>query len=227
MIAILALAAAVPAATLPRYRISDAFVFSDGRVEQVVGIQGNRITWRGLNGSPFVRSRNFATPVLNWRSGKGIGTRKIVGMPDQLWTSDRPKSVRFRAIAQTKVKPTMPWRRAVTLWTCKTLKPQTITVAIGSFITLPVTCERYSATTMRLIERLEWHYAPDLNHYVRRSTIDYFRGTRHTIDLVATLSGPAASRRRLAALSRAARTETARQASSTQRVRDKPPAKRR
>ncbi len=58
---------------------------------------------------------------------------------------------------------------------------------------------------MRLIERLEWDYAPDLNHYVKRSSIDNFRATRTNIELVAAISGPAANRRRLAAIVRAER----------------------
>jgi hypothetical protein len=209
MIEALALAAAVQAATLPRYRVNDAFVFSDGRVERITRIQGSRITWRGLGGSPYVRSRNFAAPVLDWRSGKGVGSRRIVGTPDQLWPLDRPRSVRFRAIAETKVKPDAASRRAVTLWTCKTMKPRSVSIALGQFDTIPFSCDRYSATSMRLIERLEWDYAPGLNHYIRRSSVDYFRGTRSTIELVAALSGPGASRGRLAALSRSARQKSA------------------
>jgi hypothetical protein len=58
---------------------------------------------------------------------------------------------------------------------------------------------------MRLIERLEWNYSPELRHYVRRSSVDYYRGTRSTILLTAALTGPAAHSRRLTALSRAAR----------------------
>lgn len=196
------LAAAAGAATTPKYRTGDAFVFSDGRVERVIKLDGDRITWRGLSGGSYVRNRNFVIPVLAWRSGKGVGTRRIIGAPHKLWPLDRPKSVRFRAVALTKTKPTAGWRRTATLWTCKSLKPRTITIRLGQFSTVPFACDRYSATTMRLIERLEWDYAPVINHYVRRASVDYFRGTRSTIELVAALAGPAATRRRLAAIVR-------------------------
>lgn len=208
MIVIAALALAADAPRMPRYRAADAFVFSDGRVERVIRVQGDRITWGGLSGPSYVRSRNFVVPVLQWRSGKGVGTRRIVGAPQQIWPLDRPRSVRFRAIAQTKVKPTASWRRAATLWTCRSSKPREIVIQLGQFSTVPIACDRYSATTMRLIERLEWDYAPAINHYVRRASVDYFRGTRTTIELVAALSGPAANRRRIAAIARAARQAT-------------------
>lgn len=85
------------------------------------------------------------------------------------------------------------------------MKPRQVTVSFGTYQTIPFSCDRYSATTMRLIERLEWDYAPALNHYVQRSAVDYYRGTRTTIKLVAALSGPSANRRRLAAIAREAR----------------------
>jgi hypothetical protein len=209
ILASIALAAA-PAA-LPRYRANDAYVFSDGRVERVVRVRGDRITWAGLTGSTYERSRNFVVPVLGWRAGKGVGKRRVVGEPAQLWPLDRPRSTRFRVVAETRKGPRAGWRRTVTLWTCKSQKPRQVTVSFGTYDTVPFSCDRYSATTMRLIERLEWDYAPALGHYVQRSAVDYFRGTRTTIKLVAALSGPAASRRRLAALAREARRSASRQ----------------
>jgi hypothetical protein len=198
--------AAIPASVaLPSYNVSDAFVYSDGRVERVKAIRGNRITWAGLNNVGYTRSRNFYTPILNWRFGKGTGRREIVGEADALWPLTKPKTVRFRSVAYTKPKPNSGTRRGMTLWTCSSKKPSTIQTPLGAFETVPIICERYSATTMRLIERIEWNYAPSLGHYVRRSSVDYYRGTRSTILLTAALSGPAASLRRLTALSRAAR----------------------
>lgn len=208
MVAAIALAAApaLPAdAVLPRYDVGDAFVFSDGRVERVVATRGDRITWAGLNNIGYTRSRSFYTPVLAWRFGKGTGRREIVGEANALWPLAKPRSVRFRAITYTQPKPTSAVRRAVTLWTCGSKKPRTTATPLETFTTIPVICDRFSATSMRLIERIEWDYAPDLGHYVRRTSVDYLRGTRSTILLTAALAGPAASKRRLAALSRAAR----------------------
>ncbi len=190
---------------LPRYKVSDAFVYSDGRVERVRAVKGATIIWSGLNNTQYTRSRNPAVPVLNWRFGKGTGRRDIVGKANSLWPLGQPKSVRFRAIAYTKLKPQSATRRAMTLWTCSSKKVKIVNIPLGSFDTIPIICDRFSATTMRLIERIEWDYSPELRHYVRRASVDYSKGTRSTIVLTAALSGPAAHRRRLAALSAAAR----------------------
>lgn len=207
MLALLAAAAATlpgPVA-LPQYAPGDAFVFSDGRVERVVASDGARMTWAGLSGASYRRSRNFIVPVLQWRSGRASGMREVRGDPDALWPIDKAKSARFRVITETKATPQAASKRSVSLWVCKTTKPRMFTVPVGQYSAVPVLCDRYSPTTMRLLERREWDYAPELGHYIRRVTINYLRGTTRTVELVAALSGPAANKDRLAALARNAR----------------------
>jgi hypothetical protein len=151
LLAALALAAAP--ISLPVYQPNDSYVFSDGRVERVVRVDGERVTWSGLSGSNYQRSRNFVVPVLDWRSGRGAGRRSYAGSPDSLWQGARTRSARFRVIAETRNRPQAGWKRAVTLWTCQRQRPRTIRIALGSFATVPFNCDRYSATSMRLIER--------------------------------------------------------------------------
>jgi hypothetical protein len=194
-----------PSITMPRYERGDAFVFSDGRVERVVAADGERMTWAGLGGASYKRSRNFIVPVLQWRSGRASGLREIHGNPDALWPLDRPKSARFRVVTETKANPQASGRRSVSLWVCKTGKARMFTVPIGEYRAIPILCDRYSPTTMRLLERREWDYAPELGHYIRRVTVNYLRGTSRSADLVAALSGPAANKARLTALSESAK----------------------
>ena len=199
-----ALAAPVP---LPRYQPGDAFVFSDGRVERVIADdgEGTRVTWAGLSGSSYRRGRNFVVPVLQWRSGRGTGQREVRGNPDALWPIGKGKSARFRVITETRANPQASVKRSVSLWVCKTSKPKQFTVPAGTYDTIPVKCDRYSPTTMRLLEQREWDYAPEIGHFVRRVTVNYLRGTTRTAELVAALTGPAASKARLTALARKAR----------------------
>lgn len=192
---------------LPDYEGGDAYVFSDGRVERVVSSSGDTVIWAGLSGPSYTRSRNFIVPVLSWRSGRGTGSREVHGNPDALWPMVRPRSVRFRVVSETRATPEASLKRSVALWVCKSGKLRSFTVKAGIFEAIPVVCDRYSSTTMRLIERREWDYAPELGHYVRRVTINYLRGTRREVELVAALSGPAASSARLSALSRQALAE--------------------
>lgn len=199
------LAMAAQPIPLPQYRPLDAFVFSDGRVERVLKVKRDEITWAGLSGSSYIRNRNFILPVESWRSKSGVGRRMVVGAPQALWPVSHPTSARFRVVTETRKKADSPWQRSVTMWTCQSLKPRVLTLQLGEFETIPFRCDRYSATNMRPIERLEWDYSPEVGHYVRRASIDYLRGTRRSVDLVASVSGPSANLRRLAALSRAAR----------------------
>lgn len=210
MLGFLAAAAAIPAllpsaVELPRYNQGDAFVFSDGRVERVVADDGDQMTWASLSGATYTRSRNFIVPVLEWRRGRGSGRREVRGNPDGLWPLDRPRSARFRVITETRANPQAAIKRSVSLWVCKTSRARLFTVSAGTFRAVPVLCDRYSSTTMRLIERREWDYAPEIGHYIRRARLNYLRGTSSSIELVATLSGPAATKARLTALSRKAR----------------------
>ena len=205
MLGLLAAATLAVPVELPRYQKGDAFVFSDGRVERVIADSGDRLVWAGLSGSSYRRSRNFVVPVLQWRSGRGTGKREVRGNPDALWPIGKSKSARFRVITETRANPQASPKRSVSLWECKTAKPKQFTVAAGTFATIPVKCDRYSPTTMRLLEQREWDYAPELGHYVRRVTVNYLRGTTRSAELVAALSGPAASKPRLAALAREAR----------------------
>jgi hypothetical protein len=207
MFAALAAAATVLTApvAMPEYAPGDAFVFSDGRVERVIANDGPRMTWAGLSGTSYKRSRNFIIPVLQWRTGRATGKREVRGNPDALWPIGKSKSTRFRVITETRANPQASKKRSVSMWVCKTGKPKTFTVAAGTYDTIPVKCDRYSPTTMRLIEQREWDYAPELGHYIRRVTVNYLRGTTRSVELVAALSGPAASKARLTALSRTAR----------------------
>lgn len=190
---------------LPEYEPGDAFVFSDGRVERVVDAGDTRMTWAGLSGASYQRSRNFVVPVLAWRSGRATGRREVRGNPDALWPIGKSKSARFRVVTETKANAQASARRSVSLWVCNTGKPKLFTVKAGTYEAIPIKCDRYSPTTMRLVEQREWDYAPELGHYVRRVTVNYLRGTTRSVELVAALSGPAASKARLTALARAAR----------------------
>jgi hypothetical protein len=168
--------------------------------------KGMRVSWSDLSGPSYRRSRNFVVPVLEWRSGRGSGKREVRGNPDSLWPISKSRSARFRVITETRANPQAAFKRSVSLWVCTSAKPRRFTVPAGTFDTIPVKCERYSTTAMRLLEQREWDYAPELGHYVRRVAVNYLQGTKRTAELVAALSGPAATKSRLAALARQART---------------------
>jgi hypothetical protein len=204
---ILAAAVAIAAAPLPVYERGDAFVYSDGRVERVRRLRGDQVIWSGLSSRRWTRDRNFVVPVLAWRIGDREGRRTVSPGAERLWPLARGKSARFRVVTETRTVGTSVWRKSISHWTCRVGASRTIEIKAGPFEAVPVTCDRYSAATMRLVEQDTWDYAPDLGHYVRRTVIDYRNATRSNIELVAALHGPAATRQRLRALSRQTRRE--------------------
>lgn len=204
-LAALVAATSVLAAPLPEHEPGDAFVYSDGRVERVLEVEEDRIRWGGLSESSHWRARNPIVPIIAW-SGNGVtGRRRVIGDADRLWPLSGRRTVRFSVVTETRRRTGEPWNRTVAMWTCRSGKPTTTEVPAGAFAVIPIACDRVSTTTMKIIERQTWAYAPELQHYVRRTTLNYARAESRTIELVAALHGPSASRERLRAIARTAR----------------------
>ena len=199
---LLALAAAAAAPELPSYEPGDAFVFSDGRVERVRAVAGDRVTWSGLGRNRYERSRNPVVPILAWKVAGVAGRREVGSAAARLWPLAPGKTVRFSAVTEVEGKD---GRRSSAFWKCGVGRPGSVTVPAGTFEAWPIQCERYSAGTMRLIERVQWDWAPELGHYVRRRTTLYADGTSSEIGLTAALLGDEASTARLRALSASAK----------------------
>jgi hypothetical protein len=196
---IVAMAPAVPA-LMP----GDAFVFSDGHIEQVRSIKRRQVEWGGLSKRSHWRPLHPVLPITGWTSGRGEGRRTIIGSPDELWPLGNRRSTHFRVVTEVRRRNSSNWVRDVEHWTCRVGENGAVTVPAGRFQTIHLSCDRHSPTTMRLLERHEWDYAPELGHHVRRIWLDYARADRRSVELVAALSGPAASESRLRALARAA-----------------------
>jgi hypothetical protein len=202
MLAAAAIVAMPPAE--PVFMPGDAFIYSDGHVEQVRGIKGRQIEWGGLSRRGYQRPLNPVLPITTWTSGRGEGRRSIIGTPDDLWPIGNRRSTHFRVVTEVRQRNSENWIRDVEHWTCRVGASGPVAVPAGTFQATHLSCDRHSPTTMRLLERHEWEYSPELGHHVRRTWIDYARANRRSVELVAALSGPAASPERLRSLSRAA-----------------------
>lgn len=215
---LLAAATALVAAGTPQLRQGDAFVYSDGHVEQVRGFRDGQVEWGGLERRSHWRPRHPVLPITAWTSGRGEGRRHIIGTPDDLWPIGSRKSVHFRVVTEVRQRGTENWVRDVEHWRCRVGNSGPTRVPAGEFIATHISCDRHSPTTMRLLERHEWDYAPELSHHVRRTWLDYARASSRSVELVAALAGPAATEPRLKALARRTvrdkRTRQARQTSA-------------
>ena len=112
--------------------------------------------------------------------------------------------IRFRVLTESRRTgdASAAWNRSVSLWSCRVGAPGVIKAPAGEFEAWPIRCDRFSVSNMRPIEQVSWDYAPEIGHYVRRTSITYRTGERREIWLVAALHGQAATRDRLEALAR-------------------------
>lgn len=179
-------ASTATAAPLPRYEPGQAFIFDNGRVEQVAEVTPTRVMWRARSGRKYIRAANPVVPILEWSFRGQSGTRNIVGDPDKLWPLAAGKRVQFRTV-NVATERDRQLRRSVHLWTCTVQRQQRLRVPAGVFLVYPIQCDRFSPNSMRVLERLTWHYAPEVDHYVRREARDMNDGTSDTYSLFAAI----------------------------------------
>lgn len=188
---------------LPVYQAGQAFIFDNGRVERVEEVTDDRVVWAARTGRTYVRDANPIVPILEWSYRGQEGSRRINGDPDRLWPLQAGRSVQFRAVNETRDREDN-LRRSVHLWTCTVRAQETVLVPAGRFAAYPLVCDRFSAGTMRVIERLTWHFSAEVGHYVRREARNMRDGTRETYALYAALPPHASNPVRIEALARQA-----------------------
>jgi hypothetical protein len=186
--------------SLPQYEIGDAFIYDNGRVEQLVSTAADRLTWSAFEGRKYVRDRNFVVPLLQWETVESHGTREVSPDAAALWPLAPGKTVRFRVVTDVtrQVKEGSDRRRRrAELWTCRVLPPAAVTVPAGTFDALEIRCEEFSSTTMRLLSEERWYYSEEVGHYVARRWTDLSTGRRGGYSLAAKLRGMEANPRRI------------------------------
>lgn len=197
---------------MPTYGQGDAFIFSNGRVERYNGQKGTQMDWRFLSGRHFGRDQNLFLPITSWSTSRARGHRHFNGHTAKLWPLRPGRKISFTAITDYQLRPPKgawkdaKWRHSIQFWKCRVRSAQKITVAAGTFDTLPVRCQRYSAYDMRLLQKIDWYYAPAVGHYIRRDWFSYITGKRASFELLAALPGKSANPRRIRAILKAAKT---------------------
>jgi len=182
---------------LPSYDSGDIYVFSNRRVEWLKSVENDHIVWTTRSGKEFIRDRNFVIPILKWRAGKRKGQRRIYGNPDHLWPLKIGNDARFRVVTEKTSLKNENSKRSVQHWQCEVKGYDALTIKAGTFSSYSIVCDRYSPTSMTLLQRKTWHYAPSLGHYIKHETQNYFTGKKESFELAVTLSGRQANVRRL------------------------------
>jgi hypothetical protein len=185
---------------LPQYELADAFIYDNGRVEQLVSMSGDRLTWSAFEGRRYVRDRNFVVPLLHWETVESKGDRKVSPEAGSLWPLEAGKAARFRVLSDVVVQGkdgTKRTRRRAELWSCRVLPEAPVTVPAGKFDALEIRCEQFSTRTMRILSEERWFYSEEVGHYVSRNWVDLSTGRRGGYALVAKLRGIEANPKRI------------------------------
>lgn len=192
-----ALATVQPASAAPppepvRVEAGATFVFSDGRVERLIEDRGETQVWATRRGREYVRARNFTVPILEWEISGVKGKRSVSGKADKLWPPREGASSRFRITTDILARDGAK-SRSLQYWTCKAGRKRMEAFTFAEIEVLPVTCERYTPSSMKLVEQRGWLWSDEVGHYVERSSIKYSTGASETVRLCAKIPGRTAT----------------------------------
>lgn len=175
------------------------FIFDDGRVERYLRQDGSDLVWATRRGREYVRAANPVLPILRWDIGANSGRHEVFGNADGVWPPAEGGRAQFRVLSD--VRNGDERRRQSQAWTCKVDSLQNVSVPAGVFQAWPISCERFSVNSMRLLQRRTWWWSEDLGHHVRRRYQDLRTGEVSEIALCAALPELRASEARIDALS--------------------------
>jgi peptidoglycan hydrolase-like protein with peptidoglycan-binding domain len=158
---------------LPLYDAGDAYVWSNGQVETVVRVAGNKLFWRTSSDQRYTADRNFLIPPTNWAgpAGSGEAVTRLEGHTS--WPLQAEPPLEFDVASD---EPLEKWR-------CSTAGTRRVTVPAGQFDVVALACERNPGPAGEWVRRV-WLYAPEVRHYVARTDI-MADGSRDSIELVA------------------------------------------
>jgi len=153
-------------AEMPDYRTGDTFLFSDGRVEKVMAVFGDRIDWESRGGDfRYSTYPNFILPKRSWETEKKQVNVEYSGDKGLLWPLQSGDSAYVSTVVTVTSKPSMGSKSYLQSWRCETGDVYQIHVAAGDFDAQKIQCQRYTLMG-RWMQTRTWYYAPAVGHYV-------------------------------------------------------------
>ena len=172
----------------PAYETGNTFVYSDGRVDTVVGLKGDMVRWRRNDGTKFTADRNFLLPWAYWQSQTESGTQTLDGEPGALWPRASGQEVSFSVDSVVQQGGSGALTKSMERWRCRLAGERKVTVMAGTFDTLKLICNRAASTSAPALERV-WYYAPSIQHFVRLENRSQVAGESNETELVTIRPG--------------------------------------
>lgn len=144
----------------PLYNAGDAYVWSNGRVETVVRVAGNKLFWRVDNGVRFTADRNFLIPPSSWAGPRGAGESDAQLGAGKTWPLTAGSPIAFEVDDNGQLES----------WRCRDTGTEHKVVPAGQFDVVALTCDRDRAPPGEWVRRI-WYYAPTVRHYVARTDV--------------------------------------------------------
>lgn len=172
--------AATAPVSLPDYAVGRWFAYDDGSRDTVAEVEGETVIWEDEKGRFETRYRNPALPRLKWSKGR----TKVQTEADALWPLVPANSVRFNEVRDLFDENGAVETRKKRTWSCEVKDLIFLVTDAVSMDTYPIICKRLSnGRSGKLLETKIFHYAPEINHYIRYERIDR-QGNRRSKNLI-------------------------------------------
>jgi hypothetical protein len=156
---------AIPSAPINTYSVGDAFVYSDGYVEEVISTSPNEISWAlGPMATVATRTVNFFDPTIHWQMSGSTYKFAKSSQAGSLWPMQEGAAESL--IGQMTVEHRNGSQSFDQTWSCNVSHSERLDLSSGSFDTFVVDCRRQSESGAHW-QRRRFNYAPTLGHYVR------------------------------------------------------------
>ncbi len=185
---------------LPRYATGESFLFDDGRIDTVISVDGETVTWRDDRGILRWIHRNFLLPDIAWQNSSRRSRSQTTAEPGLLWPLQVGNSGRFDFQQTVQANDGSEQNEYRQSWQCEVSGTEVLFVPAGTFDVYKIPCYRYIHGTSTWRQTRTYYYAPRVGHYVKRTDVYASRPSRERSLIGAGFNSTALPGREQAAL---------------------------
>jgi hypothetical protein len=157
------------AENLPDYAIGMSFIFDDGRTDTVIEVNDQTITWRDDRGIIRWIHRNFLLPDIGWQNRTRRSSSLTTADAGMLWPLEIGTNARFDFKQSVDANDGSTHHEYKQSWQCIVEGTLSLDVPAGTYNVFKIPCYRYLEGTSLWRQTRTFYYAPEINHYVKRT----------------------------------------------------------